>query len=204
MYCSRCGTWAADELASCATCGAALQVDAGAHGARVTRGPAVSAIAAEPAVRYGGFWRRAAAFLLDWLVLFFPEGIARALLGFDAFETSQSWSDPREWMLLGASLVLGLLYHSILASSPVEGTLGQRALDLRMSDGDGRRLTFARATVRWFASLLTLLTCGVGWLLMLWTPRRQTLHDLMSGTFVVRAGRPRPERAPETRVAEAR
>lgn len=62
-------------------------------------------------------------------------------------------------------------------------------MDLHVTDLQGGRISFGRASWRYFAQGLTLLTFGFGYLLQLFTPRRQTLHDLVSGTVVVR---PRP------------
>ncbi len=199
MNCGRCGAWRADETVACPTCGAVPGSPA----------PTMSVPAPAPAIAatvvYGGFWRRTFGLLVDELLLFFPNAILRVRLGLDAPGGDSDWSRPIEWWALGASVLLAVLYHAVLASSPFEGTLGQRALDLRVCDGDGRRLTLARALARGVAYWLSALTCGLGLLLMLWTPRRQTLHDLICGTLVVRGAPPdRRETAGASRPVEAR
>lgn len=206
MYCSRCGAWMSDDIAACATCGAARSASPAAPGAPSP--PAAAATRATTGAAtfvYGGFWRRAVGLLVDELVLFFPGAVLRVVLGLDAMGSGSDWSGPTEAWALAATVALAMAYHAVLASSAFEGTLGQRLLDLRVCDAGGRRLSFARALARSFAYWMSPLTCGLGWLIMLWTPRRQALHDLVCGTLVVRGAPPaRHASADGARLVEAR
>lgn len=206
MYCSRCGAWMSDDITACATCGAARSASPGLPVTAAPPAPGAShATAGAATFVYGGFWRRAAGLLVDELVLFFPGAILRVALGLDAVGGGSEWGDPTEAWAFAATIALAVVYHAVLASSAFEGTLGQRLLDLRVCDGDGRRLSFARALARSFAYWLSPLTCGFGWLIMLWTPRRQALHDLVCGTLVVRGAPPaRHLAAADARLVEAR
>ena len=49
------------------------------------------------------------------------------------------------------------------------------------------RISFGRATGRYAAQWVSALLCGLGYLLNLWTRRRQTLHDLAAGCLLARA-----------------
>ena len=64
-------------------------------------------------------------------------------------------------------------------------------------DLEGRRISFARATARYFGQILSALICGVGYLFNLWTSRRQMLHDLIAGCVIVR-----PDRMPQPAPAQ--
>lgn len=192
MYCSRCGTWAPDTQPACSMCGAPL-TGALLHAADLAAAPAGPAQMAPEALHtqaaathYAGFWRRFAAFALDNLLLFFPLGIARALMGLPVTGYGGGSGDARETTVGLCGLLLSWLYCALQESSAAGGTLGQRSLGMRVTDTRGRRLSFGRASGRYFAQLLTFLTCSTGYLLQLWTARRQTLHDLASGcVFVV-------------------
>ncbi len=183
MFCSRCGTWASDEATLCPLCGVALQVDNGPRTGAVA--PTSIATPVVPLVTYGGFWRRFGAVVIDSLVLFFPSAIVRVLLGLAPLSMFDTES-PASWMAGSFELALGWFYAALLIRSSARATLGLQLLDLQVTDLHGERVTFARATWRYWAQLLSVCTFGLGYLLMLVTPRRQTLHDLVSSTVVVR------------------
>lgn len=207
MFCGRCGTWAPESAAACPACGEALQP----HSPVVTRegGPEASAAQAQfqhlfvhpPRASqwthdmFGGFWRRLAAALVDGIVLFFPQAITRVVLNLPLLATGESSDAVAELLVSVGTLVLYWLYSSLLESSARQATLGQQLLGLRVMDLEGRRISFARASARYFGQILSALICGVGYLFNLWTSRRQTLHDLIAGCVLVRPDR-MPQQAP--------
>jgi len=181
MFCPRCGTWAPDDTATCPLCGLALQdPDSPRPQAQLRVVPEVVT-----RVTYGGFWRRLVAVLLDTIILYFPAATVRVLLGLSAIgmfdpETSASW------VATTFEFLLDFIYATAFLCSSARGTLGMQVMDLHVTDLKGDRISFARATGRYFATVLSILTFGVGYLMQLFTSRRQTLHDLVSGTVVVR------------------
>lgn len=183
MFCAQCGQWLADGEAACPRCGAP------AHGTAVgplpAAGPAASA--PPPPLRYGGFWRRLGTFVVDSLVMFFPAAIVRVLFGEDAWgmEPVRDFGNAARAVLVNAGL--WWLYCALLESSPARGTLGQQLMNLRVCDDRLRRVSFGRATARHFAQYLSAATLGIGYLVNLWTKKRQTLHDLAAGCVLARA-----------------
>jgi uncharacterized RDD family membrane protein YckC len=212
MFCIRCGARLPEGAAFCASCGNPVPAGPHAPGAEALLSPAVSAprpaapaesLATRVTPDYGGFWRRLWSYVIDRFILgvvFTPVGLL-FLAPLMATE-SIGWTDtdlPAEALttLLGAVLTVAFLallgswlYYTILQSSSRQATLGQLALGIRVTDLEGRRISFARASGRYFATVLTGLTLGIGYLIMLLTARKQTLHDLLAGTLVVRS-RPR-------------
>ncbi len=202
MFCSRCGTWAPDTSSACAACSAPMQ------GSATTAPSAPPPVGSQPAWTaasaprvslwardtFAGFWRRFAATLVDGTILWFPPSILRVALGMPLLDTSGSSSDEELFITL-LTLVLCWFYAALLESSARQATLGQQLLGIRVMDVEGRRITFGRATGRYFGQLLSAVLCGVGYLFNLWTSRRQTLHDLVSGCVLVVAGRV-PREAP--------
>jgi uncharacterized RDD family membrane protein YckC len=208
MFCIRCGTNLPAGAAFCASCGAPATTGTDASGAAVPPPAAISgpwaAVPAEPfgarvTPNYGGFWRRFWSYLIDRFILgvvFLPVGFM-VLMPRLATE-SAGWTDtdlPAEAItaLLGAILTVAFLallgswfYYALMQSSSRQATLGQLALGLRVTDLEGRRISFARASGRHFATVLTGLTFGIGYLIVLFTTRKQALHDLVAGTLVVR------------------
>lgn len=192
MFCSRCGTWASDDATLCPLCGVALQDD----GLRLQAAGAAADAGAHATVTsmvsYGGFWRRLAAVIIDSLILWFPAATFRVMIGVDPF-TSFDFGSTSAWAGTLVEYAIGWVYAAFLIASPMRATLGLQVMDLEVTDTHGRPVSFARATWRYWAQLLSLFTLGLGYLMQLATPRRQTLHDLLSGTVVVR-----PLRAPAT------
>ena len=195
MYCAQCGQWIADGESTCSHCGAP------ARAAAVLAFSATVDAVEPPArpVRYAGFWRRFFTGLVDGLVMFFPCAIVRVLFGENALSTANPWTDPAALRGTIVNLLLYWIYCAALESSGAQGTLGQQLLGLRVRDVHLRRISFFRATARHFGQWLSLFTCCIGYLLNLWTSRRQTLHDLVSGCVIARADS-LPDATPEGRA----
>ena len=123
--------------------------------------------------------RRAAAWLIELVVV---AALLAAGLVVGATFTGGS---------LFAGFVLALsalwLYFAGFESSPAQSTLSGRILGTRVTDLHGRPLTFSRATTRHFAMYLSAVTpFYVGYLMVIWTKRKQTLHDYVASTLVLR------------------
>jgi Tfp pilus assembly major pilin PilA len=72
-----------------------------------------------------------------------------------------------------------------MESSELQGTLGKLAVGIKVTDLDGNRISFARATGRLAAHAVSGITLGIGFAMAVFTRRRQTLHDTIAGTLVV-------------------
>ncbi len=145
-----------------------------------------------------GFWRRTWAFLVDSLLLWFPLSILKVTSGLPLLDTDLTReADGRDLGLFIASCLLHWLYTAWLDASKSQGTLGKQLLGIRVEHVAGGRLSFVRASVRQVASWLSFLAFGLGFLMCVWTKRRQTLHDMLAGAVLVRweepsASGPRP------------
>ena len=122
-------------------------------------------------VRYGGFWLRVAAALIDTIILLVPWFVLRNRLG----GAGPLVSFIGEW-----------LYFALMESSYNQATLGKMACGLAVTDLEGRRISFGRATGRYFAQLLCALTLGLGYAMVGWTRQKRGLHDFVAGTLVIR------------------
>ena len=89
----------------------------------------------------------------------------------------------------GRRYVAAWLYFGFMESSAWQATLGKRAVGIMVTDLDGHRISFARASGRYFASLLSQMIIYIGYIIGAFTERKQTLHDLIVSTVVVH-GRP--------------
>jgi uncharacterized RDD family membrane protein YckC len=209
-YCPRCG---APQAAAAAPTPAPAPdpappvAAAGAWPAPAAAAPSWSAapgtpVMVVPAVTYAGFWRRFWALVIDSILISMVTVPMQMMVGIPwAFSMRQmSDFDPDRLMsMIGAGLlvkaaqvVLSWAYVALMQSSSRQATLGMMALGIRVTDLEGRRISFARATGRYFASFLSDLTLGIGYLVQLFTQRRQTLHDMVAGTLVLKPGNTPP------------
>jgi len=91
---------------------------------------------------YAGFWWRALAFILDWIVLTVIDGIVAFAAGMEAWMHDAFAMRPTIGLY---TFVIGLLYFPLLESSRLRATLGKLACGLVVVDEDGRQLSFSRA-----------------------------------------------------------
>jgi uncharacterized RDD family membrane protein YckC len=174
-----------------------------AYPAAVPTAPPV--VFAPPSVQYAGFWLRVVAYLVDsiivsvgFMALFIPFAITTGLTA--VLGNIHPGEDPRDvGAVLGGTFFLGLftvvslaflggwLYHAKMESSSWQATLGKKAVNLRVTDMYGARISFARASGRHFAKLITgMIPLGIGFILAGFTERRQALHDMIASCLVLR------------------
>jgi uncharacterized RDD family membrane protein YckC len=210
VYCSKCGSTIAETVTFCPVCGQA-------QGAGIPlptppmlqpAGPAYVTPDWQPApvVAYAGFWLRFVASLLDGLIIGLPTVIFGLIIllttGASTFLKNfigQSGnSDPDSAIVftfvatISTILVLlfvgSWLYFALFESSSWQATPGKRVLNLVVTDFFGNRISFGRATGRFFAKefLSGRLTVYVGYILAGVTERKQALHDMIASTLVLR------------------
>ena len=154
---------------------------------------ALAALPLAPAFEYANFGRRAVAMLIDTAIFGIPYlvmiAIFGALAGLLAGEAEEETISSV--LTIGNCLIqiLGLtafwLYYALMESSPWQATLGKRALSIVVTDLDGNRISFGRATARYWAKLLSGLLMGIGYLMALFTEKKQAMHDSLAGCLVI-------------------
>lgn len=174
MYCSNCGTELQPNEAVCGKCGARVPFMSGQAAAR-----APAAVAGELATPYADFWVRLAAFLIDSILLSIVLWILLPMVLSAALGKFPSWAAI-------VSVLAYYLYYAIFEASGLQATLGKRALSLKVTDLQGERISFARSLGRSFAHTISNCTFLIGYFISAFTPKRQTLHDMLAGTLVVR------------------
>jgi uncharacterized RDD family membrane protein YckC len=160
-----------------------------------------------PEFRKAGFWRRTAALFIDWILL----AIVCCALGFffgESFLRMGGWE-----RFIGFAIAF---FYFVPLNSRLGGgrTIGKRALGIRVVSKTGEPLSVGRSVVRSFVLLLPFFVNGApipfalfqsGWsvvfgeivfglglaifyLIAFNAKTRQSLHDLVAGSYVVRVG----------------
>lgn len=151
--------------------------------------------------KFAGFWWRFLAYLIDVVLIWFFNWIVitpvMALFGLSAASaiSSGSMNEGQAIGMLGAFfgatmvlylvlIVITWLYFALMESSKFQGTVGKIAIGLVVTDMEGNRITFARATGRYFGKILSSLIFMIGYIMAGFTEKKQALHDMLAGTLV--------------------
>lgn len=175
MTCPGCGQRNPPTAQFCTICGRTLSGVARA-------GP-------EPALHYAGFGSRCGAFLLDLVLVYGVTFVAGAV--WITQKAKGPDRDTLQLLLYPAIYGIGWLYWAGLEASPLQGTLGKRAFGLMVTDLAGGRISFGRASGRYFGKIFSVMLFYIGFFMAAFTAKKQALHDLMAGTLVV-VGSTRP------------
>jgi uncharacterized RDD family membrane protein YckC len=156
-----------------------------------------------PTPEYAGFWIRFGGYLLDGLLYgllylpFLSAGIALMAVGFDdcvtiddelvcnGRENEGSIAGGVALMVVGA-IVVFVVYLRGLARSGM--TWGRRIVGIKVvRTDDGSAPGWGKAIGRTlFANWISASIFYLGYLWMLWDGQKQTWHDKVAGTYVVR------------------
>jgi len=209
VYCSKCGSTIAETVTVCPVCGQQQGTGIPLPPAQLLQpaGPAYVTPDWQPApvVAYAGFWLRFVASLLDGFILGVPVVIVIVILILSSglgtflhnFPNPPDPPDPSE--AFGIALAIGIgvfillaivgnwLYYACFESSTWQATPGKKVLNIAVTDMTGARISFGRASGRFFAKFITrLIPLGIGFILAGITERKQALHDMIASTLVLR------------------
>jgi uncharacterized RDD family membrane protein YckC len=125
-------------------------------------------------LRYVGFGKRFIAFIIDSVLMGIAVNIA--VWGFGIEDTG---------FYTGSNGLLYWIYYAVLESSDKQATLGKQALNIRVGDADGNRISFMNATGRYFAKILSAVILFIGFIMIIFDDKKQGLHDKLANTYVV-------------------
>ncbi len=199
-FCTQCGASLIAGAPFCSNCGASTgnaptqpvpaTVPSGGYGAAAAPARAYTPAAGIP--KPAGFWIRFVAAIIDGIIvqlLVVPVAFIVGLVIGVAGAASQSNTDALQAVsgMLGffIGLVGGWIYEAWMTSSSKQATVGKLALGLKVIGEDGGRISFARATGRFFGKYVSVLTLLIGYIMAAFTDRKRALHDMLAGTYVV-------------------
>jgi uncharacterized RDD family membrane protein YckC len=197
VFCSKCGAQTAAHAAFCQKCGAAMPAAMPVPAAAAVPAPAY-AYAAAPTARYGGFWIRFLAVIIDGIIVRVVTAPFALLLGVMGIlhrpMMVRGPLDEHDAIAMAAAslaivpllLAVNWLYEALLTSSSWQATVGKKVLGLKVTDEAGNRISFACASGRYFAKILSSMLLFIGYIMAAFTDRKRALHDMLAGTLVIR------------------
>jgi uncharacterized RDD family membrane protein YckC/Tfp pilus assembly major pilin PilA len=176
MFCSQCGAENADAAELCVQCGRSL----------IAAVPVAAAAPAEAPPVFASFWIRVGAAVIDTII------VAGSLMLLSFVGLFSLLAPPLALftspLYFVASFIGPWLYTALFESSAMQATPGKKAIGIKVTDLQGNRISFGRATGRHFAEWITGMTFFVGYVMVTFTQKRQSLHDMIAETVVVAAG----------------
>jgi uncharacterized RDD family membrane protein YckC len=146
------------------------------------------------AVRYGGFWIRYVAVLVDSLIfsvlivvvfaiglMLFPldwANVGRSTAGFMQLLELEGFV----WL---SALVFAAVYETLMIGR-YAATLGKMACGLRVVTSDGGKVSYGRSLGRHFAKHLSSFILGIGYLMAGFDDEKRAMHDRICDTRVIR------------------
>jgi uncharacterized RDD family membrane protein YckC len=204
MFCPKCGKETDASGKFCQWCGS--DIDAVAPRAVMKTEPEEEdEEETSLAGNYAGLGRRFLAFIVDWIFLFIF--IAVTATAFNLVQglkylyylvvqrapisalTEAGTTDAAMIPIIASVGVLFIiipwLYFAGFECSKGQATPGKTLLRMVVTDWDGNRISFARATLRHFVKIISALILFIGFIMIGLTKKRQGLHDIVSGCLVL-------------------
>jgi uncharacterized RDD family membrane protein YckC len=148
---------------------------------------------------YAGFWIRLVANIIDSLILsviamviIVPLFVVMVLImgamgsSDDASAAAGTIFCCLYCLIMILALVGQWLYFAWFESSKYMATPGKMLLGLIVTDMNGERLSFSKATLRYVAKILTNIVFYLGYIAIAFSSKKQGLYDMIAGTLVIK------------------
>ena len=123
-------------------------------------------------LNFAGFWIRAFALMIDVMII---SAVCFVLAGLSFGDSFKAVAIPFTWV-----------WFTFWESSAKQATIGKRILGLKVLNENGLRIGFGRANVRFFTKVFLQFLTFVSILTIILTNKKQSLHDLIARTVVVK------------------
>lgn len=117
---------------------------------------------------YAGFWRRFLACILDGIFVMIISIIL--IIPF--------WVTP-------LCIIIGIIYRVVFETSSLRATPGKALMGMSVIKTNGAKLTIKDSLIRLVMSFISSTFLCAGYLMALFTQKKQTLHDFVADTVVI-------------------
>lgn len=152
--------------------------------------------------QFAGFWWRFLSHIIDQIIISFVSWIfilpIFAIFGISMYSLREAGMNPEDAAFLMAPVVMGIttislvataanwLYYAFMESSKFQGTVGKILLGIKVVDMDYQKVSFARATGRYFGKILSGMILMIGYIMAGFTEKKQALHDILASCYVIK------------------
>ncbi|WP_298868362.1 RDD family protein [uncultured Gimesia sp.] len=151
-------------------------------------------------MKYAGFWIRFLAYLIDIV----PISVVVVMVFYHYYDFDQTWSTYRadrqnvearvQYMsernlIRETSFGIWLVYCALMESSALQGTLGKRLVGIKVTDRDGKRISFGCSVIRNLSKITSYIPFLIGFTWAAASKQKHAWHDMLAKTDVVR-GKP--------------
>lgn len=136
-------------------------------------------------MKYASPWKRFLAFLIDGVALIGVYMVLGIVLGVSLLSPFIGALPMIGFWLYGSLFFVSWIYFAAFESSPWQATIGKHFLGLKVVDLTGQRISFWRASARYFLKFLSRLIFYIGMFMAFFTKRKQALHDKFSSTLIL-------------------
>ncbi|MBU6338727.1 MAG: RDD family protein [Rickettsiales bacterium] len=143
---------------------------------------------------FAGFWVRFFSGLLDLVFITPLVFILIYYLGnsdFQSFGFSNNFYNYKDFSVSTSNRFANYIAHTVsiiyltyFVSTKSQATLGKRIMGIYVANRDGSKLTWQKSLARALASMLTSMTLGLGFLIVIFIKEKIALHDLICNTRV--------------------
>jgi uncharacterized RDD family membrane protein YckC len=149
---------------------------------------------------YAGFWIRFIAYIIDAFVMgigimiIMVPLVVVMVLALPINSGSRYGSDSGFGTIFCCvyclSIIVSLagqwLYFAWFESSKYMGTPGKILMGLAVTDENGDRISFRKATLRYVSKLFTNVIFCIGYIVIAFTSKKQGLYDMIADTYVIK------------------
>lgn len=129
-------------------------------------------------IDHAGFGLRFVAWIIDAILLAFITGILHLIFGGAMFDRSSglSWYGD----------IITLVYFIAMEGGPRNATFGKQLVGIRVTDMQGAPIGYDKAAIRTLSKILSAILLLIGFIMIIFSEKKQGLHDMIANTLVIR------------------
>ncbi len=136
-------------------------------------------------MHYAGFFTRFIACIIDALVFLFVFAVTGFFTKFIEAMHGNFFAGYLTRELGVFATVIAWLYFALMESSKYQATVGKMILGIKVTDLEGNRIDFLKSTLRFFSKYISGFILMLGYIMALFTKKKQALHDIIAGCVVI-------------------